>query len=137
MKQAHKLGLRTYGMLCPLLPGIADDPKQIDRLVKFVKECGAEEVFCEAANPRGNGLTLTEETLRQAGFVTEADAVGRIRRRKNWSSYATGMVGNLQQAMRRHMSIDQLRVLLYPTSLTPEDAAHIQEDDEGVVLLTK
>jgi DNA repair photolyase len=137
MKQAHKMGLRTYGMLCPLLPGIADDPEQIDWLVKYVGKCGAEEVFSEAANPRGNGLTLTEETLRQAGFVAEADAVAEIRRRKNWSPYAATMVANLQQAMRRHMSIDQLRVLLYPTSLTPDDAAHIQKDDAGVVWLTK
>lgn len=137
LKQAHKMGLRTYGMLCPLLPGIADDPEQIDWLVKFVKDCGAEEVFSEAANPRGNGLTLTEETLRQAGFVAEAAAVGRIRRRKKWSSYATGMVANLQQAMRRHMNIDQLRVLLYPSSLTPEDKAVIEKSDAGVVLLTK
>jgi DNA repair photolyase len=38
LKKAHKLGLRTYGMLCPLLPGIADLPEQIDDLVRFVKD---------------------------------------------------------------------------------------------------
>ena len=37
LKKAAKLGLRTYGMLCPLLPGIADSPEQIDALVRFVK----------------------------------------------------------------------------------------------------
>ncbi len=45
LQKAHKLGLRTYGMLCPLLPGIADAPEQIGELVRFVKQCGAEEVL--------------------------------------------------------------------------------------------
>ena len=68
LRKARKMGLRTYGMLCPLLPGIADDPAQIDQLVRFAKDCGAEEVFCEAINARGNSLTLTEQVLREAGF---------------------------------------------------------------------
>jgi hypothetical protein len=55
MRRAHGLGLRTYGMLCPLMPGIADSPDQVDELVAFVKESGAEEVLAEAVNPRGPG----------------------------------------------------------------------------------
>ena len=50
-------------MLCPLLPGIADAPEQIDELVQFVADCGAEEVFSEAVNARGNSLTLTEQVF--------------------------------------------------------------------------
>ena len=135
LKEAHRLGLRTYGMLCPLLPGIADDPKQIDWLVRYVARCGAEEVFSEAANPRGDSLTVTEDTLRQTGFVAEADGVARIRRRASWSPYATRLIASLQSAMTRHMTTDQLRVLLYPTNLTPEDDARIRKDDAGVVWL--
>ena len=32
LREAHARGLRTYGMLCPILPGIADNPEQIDEL---------------------------------------------------------------------------------------------------------
>ncbi len=44
LRKAHKMGLRTFGMLCPLLPAIADAPEQVDELVQFVKACGAEGV---------------------------------------------------------------------------------------------
>ena len=135
LKEAHRLGLRTYGMLCPLLPGIADDPKQIDWIVRYVARCGAEEVFSEAANQRGDSFTVTENALRQAGFVAEADAVATIRRRANWSPYVTRLIDNLQSAMTRHMTTDQLRVLLYPSNLTTEDDARIRQDDAGVVWL--
>jgi DNA repair photolyase len=135
LKKAHKLGLRTYGMLCPLLPGIADARKQIDELVRFVKDCGAEEVFSEAVNPRGNSLTLTEEVLREHGFLAEAEAILAIRKRKVWSAYVVALLQNLQKAMGKHMATEKLRFLLYPSGLSEPDRRTIRRDDAGVVWL--
>jgi DNA repair photolyase len=135
LKEAAKLGLRTYGMLCPLLPGFADAPNQIDELVEFVADCGAEEVFSEAVNARGNSLTLTEQVLRDKGFVVEAEAIAAIRKEKVWSSYAVGLLKNLQKAMQKHMVTDKLRYLLYPKALADHDLQTIQKDDAGVVWL--
>ena len=79
---AARSGLRTYGMLCPLLPGIADEATQIDGLVRFVvKDCRGEEVFSEAVNPRGNSLTLTEAVLRENGLLAEAQAIAAVRKK--------------------------------------------------------
>jgi len=135
LKKADKLGLRTYGMLCPLLPGIADAPAQIDELVQFVKDCGAEEVFSEAINARGNSLTLTEQVLRDAGFLAEADSISAIRKRTAWSQYVVGLVQNIQHAMRTHMTTEKLRFLLYPKGLADKDRRAIKKDDAGVVWL--
>jgi DNA repair photolyase len=135
LKKAHKLGLRTYGMLCPLLPGIAAAPDQIEELVGFVNDCGAEEVFCEAVNARGNSLTLTEEVLRKNGFTAEAQAIATIRKKRDWSSYTVALVQNIQAAMRRHMATEKLRFLLYPSGLAEQDCHTIQQDDAGVIWL--
>ena len=135
LEKAHKIGLRTYGMLCPLLPGIADAPEQIDELVRFVKGCGAEEVFCEPVNARGNSLTLTEEVLRAKGFVSEFAAIAKIRKRKYWSPYTLGLIRNTQASMRKHLTISNLRFLLYPGRLTEQDKAQIHEDAAGVIWL--
>ena len=135
LKKAAKLGLRTYGMLCPLLPGIADAPEQIDELVRFVADCGAEELFSEAVNARGNSLTLTEKTLREKGFVDEAAAVSNIRKRKAWSVYVVNLLVNIQQATRKHLTAKKLRFLLYPKGLTDHDRQTIQKDDAGVIWL--
>jgi DNA repair photolyase len=78
LRDAHRRGLRTYGMLCPLPPGISDSSDQIDELVQFVLGCGVEEVFVEPVNARGLGLSLTEQVLRAAGYRAEADEVGAI-----------------------------------------------------------
>ena len=43
LQEAHQRGLRTFGMLCPLLPGIADTPEQIGELVAFLEGCGVDE----------------------------------------------------------------------------------------------
>lgn len=137
LQEAHRLGLRTYGMLCPLLPVIADEPAQIDALVRLARDFGAEEVFAEAVNARGNGLRKTEEALRINGFAAEAEAISRVRRKAHWSPYVAAMIKNLQAAMGRHMSVRGLRFLLYPSGLLGGDVAEIEKDRAGVIVLGK
>ncbi len=135
LEKAHKMGLRTFGMLCPLLPGIADAPTQIDELVRFVQGCDAEEVFCEPVNARGNSLTLTEEVLRKKGFPAEAAAIRDIRDKNRWSAYTIGLVQHVQASMRKHMAVTKLRFLLYPSGLAEKDEAKIRKNAAGVIWL--
>lgn len=135
LQQAHALGLRTYGMLCPMLPGIADSPGAIDELVNIAVECGAEEIFAEAVNPRGRGLILTQKALESNGFCKEAASIDSVRNRSNWSRYVAGLIRNVQQSVRKLSDINKLRFLLYPNGLTPEDLAQIKQDDAGLIWL--
>lgn len=137
LREAHTRGLRTYGMLCPLLPGIADCPRDIDSLVRFAAECGAEELFIEPVNPRGPGLRLTQEALRSQGHHEKAAAVGQIRRSAAWSRYVVQLVSNAQRSVRTMYDINKLRILLYPSRLSPADVDRIRSDDSGVVWLGK
>lgn len=135
LREAHRLGLRTYAMLCPLLPGISDQPEQIAELVEFAAEIDAEEIFVEAVNPRGRGLVLTAEALKQAGHLAEAAAVDAIRQQKHWSPYVANLVKNVQAAVRKQGMLNKLRYLLYPDRLTPADRVAIAKDDAGVIWL--
>ena len=110
LKKAHWLKLRTYGMLCPLLPGIGDDPTQIERLIHVLNQCGVEEVFAEAVNPRGNGLKNTEQALRQKGFITEAERISAVRKKLHWSPYVARLIHNVQNAVRSHIVLPQLDI---------------------------
>ena len=118
LKRAHDLELRTYGMLCPLLPGVSDSYDDILKLVGFVKECGAEEVYAEAVNPRGRGLIETANALRAVGHGAEADAVDRVRKKASHEEYVQRLIGNVQKAVREHGMIDKLRFLLYGSGLS-------------------
>lgn len=137
LREAHARGLRTYGMLCPILPGIADSAEQIDELVSFACECGVEEIFAEAVNPRGRGLILTEKALVEHGYHQQAEAVAGVRNRIGWSRYVVELIKNVQCSVRRFHDIKKLRFLLYPDGLTPDDLARIQRDAAGVVWLGK
>jgi len=135
LEEAKRLGLRTYAMLCPLLPGVANSPEQLQELVGFAKKNGAEEVFAEPVNARGSGLKTTEEALRAAGYDSEANAICAIRTKRNWSQYTVKLIADMQHAMRELGMIDKLRFLLYPSGLTDQDKAIIRNDDEGVIWL--
>jgi len=137
MTEAASRGLRTYGMLCPLLPGVADSPEQIGHLVRFAVDCRCEEIFAEAVNPRGPGLRLCQEALEEAGLPNEAAAIAAIRKREQWSKYAVNLIANVQRSVRRHFDIGKLRILQYPSGLLPEHVETIKKDDAGVIWLGK
>jgi DNA repair photolyase len=137
MQDAAARGLRTYAMFCPLLPGVADSPQQIDQLVRFAVEFRAEEAFVEAVNPRGAGLRLCQEALKSHGLVAEAAAIEKIRTRKHWSQYVVDLIANIQSSMRELWDISKLRFLLYPDRLLPEHVEIIKKDDAGVIWLGK
>lgn len=135
--EARALGLRTYGMFCPLLPGIADAPGQINRLVQFATGVGAEEVFVEPVNARGPNLKNCQKRLAAAGYRTEAAALERIRSAEGWSEYVLSLVKNVQASMRRYSDVAKLRILLNPLRLASEHRREIQRDDAGVIWLGK
>ncbi len=135
MRTAAGMGLRTYAMFCPLLPGIANSPGQIDRLIRFAVECCVEEIFVEPVNARGPGLRLCQEALELWGYEDEALAVSQIRKRPSWSRYVVELLQNTQRAFRKYSDMARLRFLLYPKRLLDEDRAKIAADDQGVVWL--
>lgn len=137
MVEAAGRGLRTYGMLCPLLPGIADSLEQIDELIKSAVNCKVEEIFVEPVNPRGGGLKNCQEALELWGYEKGAKAIESIRHRKNWSQYVVNLIANVQQSVRRHFDITKLRFLLYPGRILPEHIDQVKQDDAGVVWLGK
>ena len=137
LREVHRLGLRTYAMLCPLLPGVADDLESIEELVQIGVNIGAEEFFVENVNPRGKNLKHTVRALREAGYNREAAAVDQVRHKIEWSGYVVRLVGNVQEALRRHGALGKLRFLLYSASLTETDVAWIRRHGDGVVLLVK
>lgn len=137
LREAHRLGLRTYAMLCPLLPAIGDSPPDVRELVRTVRDCGAEEIFAEPVNPRGPSLRLTQEALIDHGHIAQASAIAFVRSQADWSCYLVDLVRSIQAAMRDLSDIRKLRFLLYPSRLLPDHTAMIRADDAGVVWLGK
>ncbi len=137
LREAHALGFRTYGMFCPLLPGVADSPESIDQFVQLASEVGAEEVFIEPVNPRGQALKLIGEVLKSKGYHFESAKIESIRNKDCWSRYVTHLIENVQKSMHKSHNIQKLRFLLYPSRLTAQDLALIKKDDKGVIWLGK
>ena len=137
LNEAKKRGLRTFAMLCPLLPGIADSPNQIDELVKYSVKNNAEEIYVEPVNHRGTGLKHCQDALEKEGFLKEAEEIKKIRRRQRWSEYVLDLLRNTQKSVRRHSDIRKLKFLLYPSNLLIEHLREIKNDDAGVIWLNK
>ena len=135
MEEANELGLRTYAMFCPLLPGIFHSAEQFDRLFGMAATWNVEDVWAEAVNRRGPSIKRCAEELRSAGFAAEATAADAIRVKRRWSTYAAWLTKEVQAAARRADMIDRLHILNYRESFQPADQAAITEDPAGVIWL--
>jgi len=136
MRKAHGMGLKTYAMLCPLMPGIADSPEDIQQLIDFSQEIGAESIWAENVNARGDGLIQVVEELKKHGFHEQAKAVDAIRSKPKRSEYVLRLIRTLQTAVRKtYGNAGKLKFLLYPSNLTDEHKAELKKDDEGVIWL--
>ena len=135
LKKAHDLGLRTYGMLCPCLPGVADSESVLAELFDEVLACGVEDIWTEPVNRRGRAVVNTVEALRRAGLQQEADAVALIRKRNNWSAYTLTFVQTAIEVAIEKKVLDKLHILLYDSSLMPEHKAELQKFKQGIVWL--
>ncbi len=134
LQEAHRRGLRTYAMLCPIMPYALDSVRE---LVDIAIDYGAEHFFAEAVNPRGRGLIHTEQALRTAGYDDSAQAVGAIREGAEWSRYCMRLLDALRDALGRHGRIDDLTYMLYASSLDSESlrSARAMADQRGIVWL--
>ena len=137
LREAHRRGLRVYGMLCPLLLGVANSRGDIEELIDFSLECGAEEIFVEPVNGRGKALPNTVARLREHGFSTEAEEIDRVRENAEWSPYTVALLKDVRHALAARGALDKLRFLLYPLTLTPADRAWVLNNMQGVKWLEK
>jgi DNA repair photolyase len=135
LEAAHRLGISTYGMMCPCLPGIADDQEALREMFESVIACGAEETWVEPVNARGNGLRLCEQALSAASLSSEARAVNQIRTRANWSEYAARLARTAQTVAKGFGVLDRLHILLYAKTLDKRAVLALKDDERGIVWL--
>ena len=125
LSEAHRLGLRTFGMLCPCLPGVLNDAAGLSEIGEVLRECNVEEVFLEPVNARGPALGRTEEALRVEGADEVADAIRLIRVRKNWSAYTADLIKTSEKVFHDFSRKRCLHFLLYSKTLQIEDRERI------------
>jgi DNA repair photolyase len=135
LRSAKRLGLRVYGMLCPLLPGISDDEASVRWLLGLCGELDVEDVWAEPVNARGCGLIHTAEALRVAGYAEPAGMVDSIRHKRNWSRYARELVERLLSAAKHAGVLDRLHVLLYGANLTNDDREALEGRSDAIIWL--
>ncbi len=137
LKLAHDQGFRTYAMLCPCLPGVADTEAALTEMFKAVKVRGAEDIWLEPVNARGKALLNTATALRLAGLKAEADAVDAIRTKEAWSKYATALTENAVKVAEAQGVTGKLKILLYTDRFTDADRERLKQHKAVIKWLGK
>lgn len=135
LNDAHQQGFRTYGMLCPLMPGIGDDENSISELFEIVLFCGAEKIWIEPLNNRGRGIINTINILRGIGEYDMVEKFTMIRNSEGWSNYAFNLIRTAQKIAHKFGVIEKVRILLYPKRLTDQHRELLRNDSQGIIWL--
>lgn len=137
LTEAHNLKLRTYAMLCPCLPGVADSEAALTEMFKAVKLRGVEGIWLEPVNAKGKALLNTATALRLAGLKAEADAVDAIRTKEAWSKYATALTENAVKVAEAQGVTGKLKILLYADRFTDADRERLKQHKAVIKWLGK
>lgn len=108
LRKLQDMGLRTFGMICPVLPQ-RDYDAFAEMLADTICIDRCEHVWGEVFNPRGGALKSTQSSLVGLGFDWEAQELGRLTDNEAWEDYAR----NVFTAMRKVVPDDKLRFLQY------------------------
>jgi len=134
LRRSRDLGFRTFGMLCPLLPGVADNAGAVAELFDELVRCDVEEVWAEPVNWYGKGREDTTNALRDACMNDLAEAVEATSTDKGWQDYTLRLVRLIQDRAEQLGMIDRLHVLLYQYRLGPTEQV-VRQRPAGLVFL--
>lgn len=130
-RQAKKLGLRSYGMLCPLLPGIASSYKDIHEMMETTLEFEPETIWLEPVNPWGDGLIQCRDALAAGGWGAESYRVDEIRSRELHQLYVDDLIDTATNVARDLGCLNKLKILVY------SDGSGYCCNDEAVIWLKR
>jgi DNA repair photolyase len=135
MQQAARRGLRTFAMLCPMLPGLFSTEQDVRRLLELGRDWNVEGIWTEILNPRGPGIKRCVANLQKAGFDRQALAIHALRNQEHRSQYGWWLTRTMQRLCREMGLIDRLHVLSYQSSFSQQVRGFMRHDPEGVVWL--
>jgi len=110
---AKELGLWTFGMLCPLLPGVASSYTDIRNMMETILEFEPEDIWLEPVNPRGNCLIKCREALEEAGLKNQAYRVDEIRTAEMHQLYVDDLIDAATNVARDLDCLSKLKILVY------------------------
>ena len=129
-EKAKEMGIRTYGMLCPLLPGIATSYADLHGLMETMLMMDVEAIWVEPVNKRGRNLEMCQKALEKAGMGDLAYNIEEIRSAEMHTLYTDDLIDTATNVARDLDCLDKLKILVYGK---PED--HYCKDDSAVIWL--
>ncbi len=129
-EKAKDMGIRTFAMLCPLLPGLATSYVDIHELMEIMLAFGVENIWVEPVNKRGGSLLKCQRALEEAGMNDLAYNIEEIRSTEMHQLYTDELIDVATNAARDLGCLDKLKILVYGD---PND--HYFDDDAVVIWL--
>ncbi|WP_459934016.1 radical SAM family protein [Fundidesulfovibrio butyratiphilus] len=110
---ARDMGLRTYGMICPVLPGIGTSQSDYESMLDSVLAANPEMIWTEPLNARGPGIVNCANALQRKGYGLHAHAFEMIRSSQFHQLYVEGLINTATNAALSRACLDKLRILVY------------------------
>jgi DNA repair photolyase len=129
MKKAHSIGIKTFGMICPVLPGVGNDPESYKQMLSAVLECDPEAIWTEPLNPRGPGIARCMEILDKNNHSNIAAHFDMIRNSTLHMDYVENLINMSTNIAKEMNCIDKLKILVYSNG----DGYRV--DDQAVIWL--
>ncbi len=126
-------GIRVFGMLCPIFPGVADTSKQTKKFMDNFKKYKFEEIWIEPLNIRSKNLAISYEKLTEAGELTFLNHLKNVfdsDDKNSVSNYIFKVYSNTMSYLKANKYVKPVHYLIYTKSVIVKMEQKIKKDAE-------
>ena len=117
IRTLQEAGVRTYGMFCPILPGM-DSFDSMSELYEAFNPSKLEDVWCEPFNERSNFEYFIN---RVEDKEVKAQLILNHKDNRKWAKYALSLAESNAKILKMHKFKGNSTFLLYESKLTTEE----------------
>ncbi|HIA03727.1 MAG TPA: hypothetical protein EYN66_17780 [Myxococcales bacterium] len=121
MSRLQDAGVATFGMLCPIFPGVLE-AQTLETLIDAVNPQATETFWAEPFNDRVNWRNVRDGYPYGSTGYDWFTAVYEQGHKEVWSRYATSLYLRLRDKAAREGWLDKLVYLLYESQIVERDA---------------
>lgn len=110
---ARDMGIRTYGMICPVLPGIGTSKYDYESMFDAVLKANPETIWTEPLNPRGPGIINCVKALQSNGFGVIASDFDLIRSASFHQPYVEDLINTATNTAISRNYLNKLKILVF------------------------
>lgn len=130
-KRLGELGVKTFGMVKPCMPGLINGKDDMVSIFETLSEINPETVWIEPISLKWNNVSKCAEVLKDNGYSEISELVGGLRQKNVFKNYLKNFISGTASAAHECQCNNKIKIIVN------SDGDGFDVDDSSVIWLKR